>query len=247
MGIKLISNDTVAPWYAKVVPPVTRGLEGWFTFDTDVARFSLNRVIGKSNGSIIGSPVAYPTHGRFKGNTNFLLTPIKDSDEVTLYAVVKALVAPTSNADGVAPIASYSGTSVTPEIPGSSGGSNIFLRANSVVSAGMARSPGGVYNLELLNLVGGSPLSWRLLVAKSKTGDFTKVFDLTNNVSITGTDVTKRPLNDQFFRIGSASRDYAGESDISAAAIYTAYHSDAEIAAVAGAIRKRMLRLGIIV
>ena len=247
MGTKLISNDTIAPWYAKVVPPVTRGLEGWFTFDTDVSRFAMNRAIGKPNGSIVGNPIAFPTHGRFKGLTNYVRTQARDTDEVTLFVVVKSMLVPTSNADGIAPISTYKGNSVTPSIPGYSGGSNILLRGNSVVSAGMSRSPAGVYSLELVNMVSGSQTSWRLLCARSKTGSTSKIFDLTNSVSVTGSDTTARPLCDQFFRIGSATWDYAGESDISSAAIYSAYLTDDEINLVAGAMRKRMDRLGIIV
>ena len=245
MGTKLISNDTIAPWYSKVVPPVTRGLEGWFTFDTDVSRFAMNRAIGKPNGSIVGNPIAFPTHGRFKGLTNYVRTQARDTDEVTLFVVVKSLLVPTSNADGVAPVSSYRGNSMTPSLPGSSGGSSIFLRGSSVVSAGMSRSTTGVYNLELINIVSGAQTSWRLLCARSKTGSTTKIFDLTNNVSVTGTDVTTRPLCDQFFKIGSATQDYAGESDISSAAIYSAYLTDDEISLVAGAMRRRMARLGI--
>lgn len=245
MGLKMIANDTLAPWNTKVVPPVTRGLEAWFTFDTDASRFGFNRAIGKPNGTIIGAPTAFATHGRFKGNTNYILTQARDTDEVTLFAVVRALVAPTSNADGVAPVSSYRGTSVTPEFPGSSGGSSIFLRANSVISSGMSRSTSGAYNLELVNAVGGAPTSWRLLCARSKTGSASKIMDLTNSVSNIGTDVTKRVLCDQMFRIGSGTVDYNGESDISAAAIYSSYLTDAEIDQVASSIRRRMQRLGI--
>ena len=36
MGLKLISKGSVAPWNSTVIPAVTRGLEGWFTFDTDI-------------------------------------------------------------------------------------------------------------------------------------------------------------------------------------------------------------------
>ena len=172
-------------------------------------------------------------------------TQARDTDEVTLFVVVKSMLVPTSNADGIAPISTYKGNSVTPSIPGYSGGSNILLRGNSVVSAGMSRSPAGVYSLELVNMVSGSQTSWRLLCARSKTGSTSKIFDLTNSVSVTGSDTTARPLCDQFFRIGSATWDYAGESDISSAAIYSAYLTDDEINLVAGAMRKRMDRLGI--
>lgn len=245
MGLKMIANDTLAPWNTKVVPPVTRGLEAWFTFDTDASRFGFNRAIGKPNGTIIGAPTAFATHGRFKGNTNYILTQARDTDEVTLFAVVRALVAPTSNADGVTPVSTYRGNSVTPEFPGSSGGANIFLRANSVISAGISRSTNGAYDLEMVNAVGGSPTTWRLLCAKAKSGSPSKIMDLTNSVSMTGTNLTKRILSDLMFRIGSSTVDYLGESDISAVAIYSSYLTDSEINDVSLAMRKRMSRLGI--
>lgn len=247
MGLKLTSNETLAPWYSKVVPPVTRNLEAWLTFDTDIARFPLNRAIGKPRATVVGQPVAYPTHGRFKGNTNYLITQVKDVTDVTLFAVVRAVTVPTSNADGIAPVSSYSGNSLDPQLTGVSGGSSLFLRANQVVSAGMARKVSGAYNLELLNLVGGEHTAWRLLVVKSKSGGKSKVYDLTFNTENTGTDINPRLPNDQFFRIGSATRDYAGESDISAVAIYSTDLTDDEVRSVAESMRKRMARLGIAV
>ncbi len=82
---------------------------------------------------------------------------------------------------------------------------------------------------------------------RTKTGAKSKIFDITNGISIEGTDTTLRPLADTFFRVGSTTIDYNGESDISAAAIYSAYLTDSEINEVAAVMRKRMARLGITV
>lgn len=252
MGIKLISNDTVAPWNSKVVPPVTRGLEAWFTFDTDASRFTLNRAIGKANASMAGNPQAFATHGRFKGNTDFLATQVKDSDQITLLAVARAVVTPTGDDDGVCVVGTYAGFSAVPELPGYAGGTSLLLRQPLGVAAGSPRSSGGVPSTaEVVGPnSGGAPTTWRLLAMRTKSGDVTKVFDLTNNLSASGSNTSQRPFINGVFRIGSpvsASTKFTGSSDISAVAIYSTYLTDAEINAVATAMRKRMARLGVAV
>ncbi len=122
MGIKLIAKDTVAPWNSKVIPPVTRGLEGWFTFDTDASRFSRNRAINKPDAEVTGSPVAFATHGRFKGLVNFLKTQIPDSTEMIIMVIGKAVstppTAPGGGPDSPFYAGGFTGNSVDPTVPG---------------------------------------------------------------------------------------------------------------------------------
>lgn len=252
MGVKIIANDTVAPWNSKVVPPVTRGLEAWFTFDTDAARFAVNRAIGKPSAAVVGTPVAFAGYGRFKGNADYLVTQVKDADAITLFAVVRAVVGPTGDDDGVCVVSTYAGFSAVPELPGYAGGTSLLLRSALGMSAGSPRSSGGVPTVA--EIVGtnsaGVPTTWRLLAMRAKSGDVTKVFDLTNNLTVSGANTSQRPFINGVFRIGSpasAATKFMGSSDISAVAIYSAYLSDTEVAAVAGAMRKRMVRLGITV
>lgn len=246
MGIKLVSKDSLAPWNSPVIPPVTRGLEGWFTFDTDVNRFSLNRASGKPNAQVIGAPVAYATHGRFKGMSNYLRTAIPETDEFTFIVVGKAVVAPTGNADGVALVASYLGDPVAPGISGFPAGANLFLRGAAGGTAAAARSDGaGASVPDMVGLSAGSPTSWRILASRGKTGEGTKAFDLTNSTSATGSDIRQRVLNNRLLQIGSAYKDFVGESDISAVAIFSKSLTDAEVSATAAMMRVRMARLGI--
>ncbi|EKT4565708.1 hypothetical protein ACBQ21_03270 [Pseudomonas putida] len=248
MGLKLISNDTVAPWNSKVVPPVTRGLEAWFTFDTDAARAYFNRAIGKADAQVVGSPVAFPTHMRFKGGANFLQTQIQDSDEVTILVVGKSAVAPASAADSVLFAGAYKGVSVTPGIAGDASGGNLFVSNATAVSATAARTDGAGNAVSTTVAVVGTPVtSWALRGMRAKTGEATKVFDLTANVSNLGSSVLKRALTGNRLRIGGATEGFLGESDISAVAIYSVALTDDEVALVAGTMRRRMSRLGLTV
>lgn len=133
---------------------------------------------------------------------------------------------------------------MTPSLPGASGRTSIILRANQVVSAGASRSTLDSYNLELVNVVGGAHTSWHIRCMRTNTGAKTKTFDITNGISLEGADITQRPFIDSLFRIGGATLHYSGESNISAAAIYSAYLSDSEVNEVATVMRKRMARLG---
>lgn len=247
MGVKIISNSP-APWNVPVSVPVTRGLEGWFTFDTDSSRFAINRVKGKPKAQVIGTPVAYPTHGRFKGMTNYLRTAIPETDEFTFLVVGKAVVAPTGNVDGVALVASYLGDPVAPGITGYPAGANLFLRSAAGGTAAAARSDGAGGSVpDMVGIPNGSPTSWRILVARAKSGEGTKFFDLTNNTVGIGTDTRQRILNNRTLQIGSAYKDFNGESDISSVAIFSKALTDAEINATAALMRVRMARLGIVV
>jgi hypothetical protein len=249
MGIMLISNNTQAPWYSKVVPPVTRGLEGWFTFDTDVSRFALNRAVGKADAAVIGLPTAFATHGRFQGRFNYLQTPIAESDEQTLIVVGKSVNMPTGSADASMLVGNFSGASATPGLTGTAPGTNVYLRSSTKVtgSAGRDNSAGGVVN-DAAEVVGSLPTAWAIRAVRTKTGAPTKVYDLTAHVSAESLSSLPRGLSNTMFRVGSGTAtDFAGASDISAVAIYSKYLTDDEINLIAAAMRKRMARLGVVV
>ena len=146
MGILLISKDTVAPWNTKVIAPVTRGLEAWFTFDTDAARFGFNRAPGKPDGRIVGAPQAYATHGRFKSLVNFVQTEVLDSAKVTIIAVGRSPIAipdPIPSPDPRPVYAStFSGPSITPGITGNSTGVTLYPGGAALLASTAARNNG---------------------------------------------------------------------------------------------------------
>lgn len=250
MGIKLVANDTVAPWYSKIIPPVTRGLEGWFTFDTDPSRFALNRAIGKPNAQLAGSPVAFSTHGRFKGLANFLQTDIAETEGQTIIVVgkaVKDVPASPAQSDMAFFAGNYLGPVVTPGYTGSAFGASLFFNAAGSMTGNGTRDNGsGAATSDSVILTGETQTSWAIRAMRSgPSGVASKAFNLTRGVSREGNSLASRVLASTKHRIGSPTSGFSGEVDISAVAFYSVALTDAEIAQVAIAMRRRMARLGI--
>ncbi|MFJ2445150.1 hypothetical protein [Pseudomonas sp. NPDC087626] len=245
MGAAIITDGAITPTL-KVIANVDRGLEGWFEFDTSVSNFNLNRAPNKPNAVIIGSPSAYSSHGRFKGLTNFIQTPIGDSDEVTIIVVARTVLTPTGNADGSILVGGYTGTSVTSGITGSAAGANIYLANPTSATGSASRNDGaGVATAAGVSGNGIIPTSWAIRSVRAKTGSPTILTDHTAGLSFTGTSILQRALNGNKYRIGSGTSSFIGECDISMAAIFSAYHSDAELQANLDMIRLRLTRIGI--
>lgn len=251
MGILLISKDTVAPWNTKVIAPVTRGLEAWFTFDTDAARFSFNRAPNKPNAKIVGAPVAYSTHGRFTSLVNFLQTQVMDSAKVTIIAVGRSPVAlpdPFPVPDPRPVYAStFSGPSITPGIVGTSFGVTLSNSSAALLNSTAARNNGtGGISTGQVNTA-DTPTAWGIRVLRTSDAEGTMVQNVTQGTKTVGTTLTQRALTANAFRIGSSISQFTGEVDISSIAIYSEALTDDEIALVAARMRTRMQRLGITV
>ncbi|MGO4003181.1 hypothetical protein ABVN23_19025 [Pseudomonas fluorescens] len=249
MGIKLIARDTTAPWNSVVVPPVTRGLEAWFTFDTDAARFTFNRAMDKANAQVVGVPVAYPTHGRFKALSNYLQTTIAETDEQTIFAVFRCVLTPINDATSCYVVGNFRGKSRTPGREGQdSSGVNLYAPASGIVGKVSRHNGAGAVAFDDILGTGMTPLtSWSLRAIRTKSGQVSKLYDFTSGVTREGVTTAARDLADTKYRIGSGTAFITGECDISSVAIYSSYLTDDEIAQVAAVMRKRMTRLGIVV
>lgn len=246
MGIKLIANDTIAPWNSKVIPPVTTGLEAWFTFDTDASRFGFNRALDKPNAVIVGAPVAFATHGRFKGLANYIQTNIGETDAMTLIAVCRAVTAPADAASGIMAVGNFRGTPITPGFTGNAFGVSLASASPSGFTGYAARDGGaGSISSAPAQNTTDTPTQWGIRGVRTKSGEATKIFNTTNGLSALSNLSSNRVRSDSLFRIGSATVDFTGECDISAAAIFSVALTDSQIEEVVALMRKRMTRLGI--
>lgn len=245
MGAAITTDGPITPT-RYIIANVDRGLELWHEFDTSVSNFNLNKAPGKPDSVIIGSPVAYPSHARFKGLSNFIQTMVGDTDEVTIIVVARSVLLPTGNADGSILVGGYTGTSVTPGITGSAAGANIYLANPTSATGSASRNDGtGVATAAGVSGNGIIPTSWSIRSVRAKTGAATVLTDHTAGLSFTGTSILQRALTGNKYRIGSGTSSFTGECDISMAAIFSAYHSDEEIQANVDMIRYRLSRLGI--
>lgn len=253
MGIQLVANDVVAPWNSKVLPPVSRGLEGWFNFDTDASRFARNRAIGKGDGLIVGAPVAYATHGRFKGGANFLTTQIGETAEMTIIVVGRAVseIPAGAAAGGDANTPFYAGSigSALDSVayPGGSYGVRLYSAAAGSLrgSAGRVAASGSGGTPGTATLNGETTTAWAMRAIRV-SGSLTTIFNLTRNAQASSVEVGTRALSAAKMQIGGAG-SFAADVDISAVVFASVAWTDAEIALNAALLRKRAARLGFIV
>ncbi|MDA5495395.1 hypothetical protein PGS50_19355 [Yersinia intermedia] len=254
MGVELISVGSVAPWYTKVSPPVIRGLEGWFCFDTDISRIAFNRAPGKSDAVIVGLPEVNGSFTRFKSLSNYLNTNIPESVEMTVFIVGKSPVAigePSVPANHV-PHPMYFGN-----YPGGNSsvsgyttyGCGMFNDgpARLAMTASRISSGTGSATSAQASITTDNPTAWGLRVARFGEMTKTRVQNLTTGAFGEYAATTQRLPSVNPLRIGGAYSTFSGEVDISQIVIYSAALTDEEIAAVASLMRVRSARLGITV
>lgn len=254
MTLALRSNDIVLPWNSIVVPPAPRGLEGWFTFDTDVTRFNRNHVAGKAAAAIIGTPEAFPGYGRFKGLSNYIQTDIAETDEQTLIVVGRAVspipAGASAGGDANTPfyVGNYQGQSVTPGVSGGAFGTSMYHVAPAGLTGIASRNNGSnVATSAAVSLTGEVPTDWSIRVLRTKSGVPTELRNVTKGIVQLGASSNARVLTGTKFRIGSGTTGFAGLVDISFVGIFSAYHTDAELASNLVPVRNRMTRFGIMV
>lgn len=256
MGVLIVAQDALASPNSKIICPVQRGMRGYFTTDGDVSRFAVNRAPGRPNGVVVGNPIAFPTHGRFKGNSNFLQTPIAEEASMTMIVVGKA-VAPVpdgSNAAGDANTPMYAGNfrseTNTPGYTGVSGGVALgHVASNTLTSYGARDNGSGGHSSSPFSVGGDVPTSWGIRAVRVRQNGATTIQNVTLGIRNDSISTTQRVLNGLRMRIGSGggSSGFAGEVDISMAIMANVAWTDAELALVVEQIRARMSRLGIAV
>jgi hypothetical protein len=248
MGLKLISPGALAPWYTKTIAPVTGSLEAWFCFDTALERIGFNRAPGKGNAKIVGSPTVFPTHARFKGGANYLETLVAESASFTILVVgkVPGLLGGTGTPTAAPYVGNYAGQSASPL---GAGGACIYHTTDTTMTGSAWRvNTDGTGTTSSQANANDAPTSWGLRVLRCDGANGTKISNLTTGVSSVQSLATPRVLSVQPLRIGGVyGTTFLGETDISHVAIYSRALSDDEIALVAAAMRKRMLRFGIVV
>lgn len=253
MGVELISVGSTAPWYTKVSSPVTRGLEGWFCFDTDISRIGFNRAPGKPDASIVGQPVVKTGHVEFKSLSNYLNTSIPESADMTVLLVGKSISIPNASpATSFETTPMFFGTYVGPSaLPGysQSNGMSLYSNRPGVLYAGAARDDGTGANQQavIAASMAEEPNSWALHAMRIGNSIPTDLFNLTTNQKSTRVNANIRVPSTNNLRIGGAYYQFAGEVAISQVVVFSVALTNDEINKIAALMRTRAARLGITV
>jgi hypothetical protein len=249
MGVKITSIGTRAPWNTRVLPPVTRGLVGWFELDTEARRGAFNRAIGSSAGQVIGNPIETPTHlGSMSYGTGFVQTDITETVEFTAFCLFRVRVPSTIIAGTFVGPAN---TELGPHVPNQSQGTSFYVNGGGGVQASASRidangnaTPVGLYIIN--NIAGDS--GW-CLAANRVTVSKQTVWNKTNNLRNNIDNQLARVPSASPWRIGSYTNitppAWPGTADVSQLIIYNLALTDGEVEQIFTVMRKRATRLGI--
>lgn len=238
MSTVITSQNSNAPWYSKVVPPVARGLAGWYCADTASGRAAFNRVLDRPNGTIAGAPVPSANSVKFVGNSAYIETGIAETAEMTIIALLKTQN-PVSAAAQVYAVSSYA----SPDI-----GLSLYSNVAGFLVGAAARTNGSGGQISGAATIAAPDQTW-VLASLTVSAAQTKLRNLTAGTSALGSSSASRVVAGAGLRIGSsrtAGGANAGEINISHAIVYTAALSDEEIDQIAVLMRKRAMRLGIV-
>lgn len=250
MGVMLVASGAAAPWNSKVALPVMRGLEGYFTFDTEPSRFGFNRAPGKKNAQITGAPLAFSGFGRFNGQLNFLTTDIVETANQTIIVVGRAAAAVPANAPSASQpvyVSNNYGTGVNPPYVGiTATGVALYHPDNARTQGSGARDNGSGAASSASVSVSSTPAdSWAIRAVRVTDTGVNMVKDLTTGAVAFGTSSSARVLNNKTFRIGAGAIGSSGLVDIAAIMFLSVASTDAEMEILAGVMRMRMTRFGI--
>lgn len=250
MGVKITSTNTRAPWNTRVLPPVTRGLVGWFDLDTEVRRGAFNRALGSKPGQVVGLPVAAPTHLTMSQSTGYIQTDIPEAVECTAFALIRTAdlnnvmagtyTGPVNTAlspPGVTATSSF-GIAFWIDSTGrlSLTGCRVNADGQTVTSAGQGPDPASLYDH-----------GWTIAVNRL-TATTHSVFDKTKGKRNDRTGLFARVPSLSPWRIGAPTGNSTQSKpcDVSQLIVYNNALTDDEIDQVVEVMRKRATRLGIV-
>lgn len=250
MGVVIVSPNTRAPWNTKILSPVTRGLEGWFECDTDIARLGFNRAPSKPNAKIVGSPVVSSQSVKFKGLSNYLDTSIAETADMTIIVVGKSTneVPAGASSTGDANTPMYAGTYIGPAVgvSGNSSGVSLYHVVNNSVYGVAARDNGSGAPTGAQIAAPDVANVWGLRAVRTGNGAQTQVQNLTTGTTASNAaNTNNRIVTTNTLRIGSGYRDFGGEVDISQIIVFSVRLTDEELDLMAAFMRKRAASIGL--
>lgn len=208
--------------------PVPNKLEYWNYFGGAAAKTANNNVVGKSKGTVVGTPVVASNYVTFVGNTAYVVTGLVDQSEVTFLAVAR----PTAG-DGAKYrylIGSFASTA------GANVGSNLYLDNQTIPrpTIAAARNNAGT-DANVANAVTGETDTSGFAFYAGRIGaSLHRVDDKTRNLNSVGSVANPRSTpNGVPYRIGDdAGVVSTGSVDFAWAAIYSRVLTDTELQTV---------------
>lgn len=214
------TNDvTNIPATAQIVPPVT-GCEILLLMGTSGNK-AFNRIAGKSNPTIVGSPVDSAGYTTFKASTNYLQTATKEAASQTLIAVGRFL----DDGSVSSKAGSLYGTYNNPLVgstPANYSGGVFMAQGNGTVQAWAQRQvSNGTIESGLQTITQSTNGSWALYTHEIPVNAGTKFTNQTTGGVVQGSSTNTHLITDAFLRVGSDYFARGGQTDIAFFAMFS--------------------------
>lgn len=247
MGVRLVAKGVDAEQFAsEYSAPVRRGLEAIHFLNVSVAKAAKNYAPGKSQGVVIGAPVASAAYLSCNGTVNCIETSVPETDNLTIFVVARTAADGSVVAERPMFFGNYQGLHVD---GGAAYGMSLYLSAHNRMSgtAGFGASVADNANVQAGITKPAVANLWALyMVQVSASGTTTRDFTA-GMVQTTGPAGKPRRLATGKIRIGSGQSNLLGACDVAVFQAHSVVLTEAEIGITVADIRAYMSRRGVTV
>ncbi len=213
------TNDvTTIPTTAIIVPPVT-GCEILLLMGSSGNK-TFNRIAGKPNPTVVGSPADSAGYTTFKASANYLQTATKEAASQTMIAVGRFLDDGSVSSKAGSLYGTYNNPLVGSNPANYSGG--VFMaQGNGTIQAGAQRqvAAGGVES-GLQTITQATNGNWALYTHEIPVNAGTKFTNQTTGGVLQGSSTNTHLITDAFLRVGSDYFARGGQTDIAFFAMF---------------------------
>lgn len=240
MGVRIravgVDAESSAREYSS---PVPRGLEGIFFLNTSLDKIAHNYAQGKAKGTVMGAPLPGAAGTTFKSQSNYVLTDVSETDEMTLFVLARSALDGTDQTSRAVFLSNYSSANNPP-------GLGVYVQNTNRISAFANFGADAASNTLVPAVINSTNVvtNWNLYAAIIKAGSVT-IRNLTTGQTGTLTNVAPRRKGAPKICIGSSYTTYSGACDIAVAQMHSVALTETEIQAVTADLRAYALRKGI--
>jgi len=234
MLIKTASVTNIPPT-AQIIPPVS-GCDALFLMGSNGNK-AFNRIGGKPNPTVVGSPTDFTGYTRFTGGSHYLQTQLKESADQTVIVVARMVGSGAFASQSGAVYGTYTNPLVNSNPANYSGG--IFLyQGNGVMNAGAQRqvSIGGVES-GLQSMTQATNGDWALYTHEVPATSGSTFANQTTTAMLTASSTNPHLITDAYLRVGSNYGVQNGQCDIAFFASFSRILSSTEMTDVLAWVR----------
>lgn len=236
------SSITNIPTAAQIIPPVT-GCEILLLMGSNGNK-SFNRIAGKSNPTIVGSPVDSTGYTTFKASTNYLQTATKESTSQTLIVVGRFLDDGSVSSKVGALYGTYNNPLVDANPSGSLGGAFMIQGNGTVLAAAQRQVSNGTIESGQQTITQSTNSTWALYTHEVPVNAGSKFTNQTTGGVVQGSSVNTHLITDAYLRVGSDYFARGGQTDIAFFAMFSRTLNSTEMADVLAWARAIVLAQG---